>query len=202
MRIVLSQAPNPRIKRGLNGLPTEYDAFKTTIRNHPFPKTMDEFSCVCCSEALHVEAKTKLTLGSDINVAFTASKGGSSSGFQNQSQASFGSNNMGFPQTIVAEEVIEVIVVVDTLILEEIIEVGLEEDKVIRASQSGTHSLLVQLLVRFAISQITLLLSVGIGWITTSNHWFSNQLQVLPGLMSLLHLLHRTGISIQQPQIT
>lgn len=30
----------------LNGLPTEYDAFKTTIRNHPFPKTMDEFSCV------------------------------------------------------------------------------------------------------------------------------------------------------------
>ncbi|KAH7852711.1 hypothetical protein Vadar_028239 [Vaccinium darrowii] len=108
-----------------------------------------------------------------------------------------------FPLTIVAEEVIEVIVVVDTLILEEIIEVSLEEDKVIRASQSGTHSLLVQLLVRFAISQITLLLSVGIGWITTSNHWFSNQLQVLlPGLMSLLHLLHRTGISIQQPQIT
>lgn len=43
----------------LNGLPDEFDAFKTTIRARTEPILMQELSSLLCSEAIHVDAKAK-----------------------------------------------------------------------------------------------------------------------------------------------
>jgi hypothetical protein len=57
----------------LNGLPDEYNPLKTTIRARPEPITMEEFSSILCSEALHVEAEHKNS-GIDLTVAYSATK--------------------------------------------------------------------------------------------------------------------------------
>ena len=42
-----------------NGLTDEFDAFTTSIRSRSEPITMDELSSLLCSEAIHMESKTK-----------------------------------------------------------------------------------------------------------------------------------------------
>lgn len=59
----------------LNGLPDEFDAFKTTIRARSESITMQELCSLLCSEAIHVEAKAKKSVSSDLNVAFASVKG-------------------------------------------------------------------------------------------------------------------------------
>ncbi|KAH7858555.1 hypothetical protein Vadar_025238 [Vaccinium darrowii] len=59
----------------LNGLPDEFDAFKTTIRARTEPILMQELSSLLCSEAIHVDDKAKKSTSSDLNVAFASMKG-------------------------------------------------------------------------------------------------------------------------------
>lgn len=59
----------------LNGLPEEYNAFKTAIRAKSEILTMDELCALLCSEAIHVEHYHKSGSSSDLTVAFTATHG-------------------------------------------------------------------------------------------------------------------------------
>ncbi|XP_028095425.1 putative protein TPRXL [Camellia sinensis] len=59
----------------LNGLPDEYNSFKTAIRARSGAVTMEEVSSLLCSEAIHIE---KINLHSSPNVAFSAVQGTSS----------------------------------------------------------------------------------------------------------------------------
>lgn len=63
----------------LNGLPDEFDAFKTTIRARSDSIMMQELCSLLCSEAIHVEAKAKKSVSSDLHVAFASVKGDSQS---------------------------------------------------------------------------------------------------------------------------
>ncbi|KAF5960844.1 hypothetical protein HYC85_002053 [Camellia sinensis] len=75
----------------LNGLPTEYNAFKTTIRARPESISLENLSSLLCSEEIHVESISKYS--SDLYVAYssTAHQGypqkhsSQSSGFHNSS---------------------------------------------------------------------------------------------------------------------
>ena len=55
----------------LNGLPEEYNAFKTTIRAKSEVLSMEELCSLLCSEAIHVENSHKHST-SDLTVAFSA----------------------------------------------------------------------------------------------------------------------------------
>ncbi|XP_028093887.1 uncharacterized protein LOC114293976 [Camellia sinensis] len=61
-----------------NGLPDEFDAFKTSIRARSGCISMEELSSLLCSEAIHMEAKTKKL---EPTVAFSTVKGFASSTF-------------------------------------------------------------------------------------------------------------------------
>ena len=74
------------ILQTLNGLPTEYDAFKTSIRTRPYPITMAELSSLLCSEAIHVEGTKKSIGSSELPVAFAMSRGQSSSPFSSSDE--------------------------------------------------------------------------------------------------------------------
>ena len=62
----------------LNGLPDGFDAFTTTVRSRSETITMDELSALLCSDAIHMEFKTKKNLLVP-TVAFLTVKGSSSS---------------------------------------------------------------------------------------------------------------------------
>ena len=71
----------------LNGLPEEYDAFKTAIYAKSDVISMEELCALLCSESIHVENKIKHN--HDLTVAYAATKGSSgSSGFETQSSSS------------------------------------------------------------------------------------------------------------------
>lgn len=65
----------------LNGLPDEYDAFKIAIRTRVEPTAMDELSSSLCSEAIHIENKTKTALSTETKVAYSVTKSNESSSF-------------------------------------------------------------------------------------------------------------------------
>ena len=58
----------------LNGLPSKYDAFKTSIRTRAGSISMEELCSLLCSEAIHIESKRKPTSNSDLAVAYSATK--------------------------------------------------------------------------------------------------------------------------------
>ncbi|GMQ08672.1 hypothetical protein CsSME_00052291 [Camellia sinensis var. sinensis] len=77
----------------LNGLPDEYDSFKTAIRARSEGISMDELCALLCSESIHVEFKTqKSSLIEQPNVAFSAARGFRS----NQTGSSRGSQGRFF----------------------------------------------------------------------------------------------------------
>ena len=59
----------------LNGLPSEYDAFSTTIHARPDVITMEDLSSLLCSKALHLESKHKKS--AEPTIAFSTVKGSS-----------------------------------------------------------------------------------------------------------------------------
>lgn len=69
----------------LNGLPDEYDALKTAIRARVESITIDDLSSLLCSEAIHIENKTKAALGTDATVAYSVKKSNESSSFRGSS---------------------------------------------------------------------------------------------------------------------
>ncbi|CAL5322875.1 unnamed protein product [Camellia sinensis] len=75
----------------LNGLPREYDAFKTTIRARSEGITMDELSSLLCSEALHIEEKPKSS--SELSLAYAAMKDNVSSSSKGFSTYHHGRSN-------------------------------------------------------------------------------------------------------------
>ena len=70
----------------LNGLPNEYDAFKTTIRARAESISMEELTALLLSESVHIESKLQ-TLSSEPTMAFSAVRG------------SFNSNHRGHSST-------------------------------------------------------------------------------------------------------
>ncbi|CAL5431419.1 unnamed protein product [Camellia sinensis] len=68
----------------LNGLPSEYNAFKTTIRARSESVSMEVLSSLLCSEAIHVESAAKVS--ADLYVAYAAPSG-------SQSHMKFSSHN-------------------------------------------------------------------------------------------------------------
>ena len=58
----------------LNGLPDEYEALKTAIRARVESISMEDLCSLLCSEAIHIENKTKLVLQNESTVAYSATK--------------------------------------------------------------------------------------------------------------------------------
>lgn len=90
------------ILAALNGLPTDYDPLAITIRAQIGTITMEQASSLLCSESIHIESKAKKS-STDLNVAFTATRGGFSSprhgGFPNNFRgpsSQRGGGNSGF----------------------------------------------------------------------------------------------------------
>lgn len=69
----------------LNGLPDEYDAFKTAIPARVESITMDDLSSLLCSETIHIESKTKSAISTDATVAYSVKKSNESSSFRGSS---------------------------------------------------------------------------------------------------------------------
>ena len=61
----------------LNGLPEEYNAFKTTIRARSDPITVDQLCSLLCSESIHIESSLKHKQISEIpgSAAYIAPRG-------------------------------------------------------------------------------------------------------------------------------
>ncbi|GMP41149.1 hypothetical protein CsSME_00011345 [Camellia sinensis var. sinensis] len=56
----------------LNGLPAEYNAFKTSIRTRSDSLSLATLSSLLCSEEIHIEAASKSSQASEIPFAYTA----------------------------------------------------------------------------------------------------------------------------------
>ena len=74
----------------LNGLPDSYDAFKTTICTRPQSITVENLCSLLCTKAIHIESKLKSPSGSDLTVAFSATK---KTNFSQESSPSKNSRN-------------------------------------------------------------------------------------------------------------
>ncbi|CAL5402425.1 unnamed protein product [Camellia sinensis] len=74
----------------LNGLPTEYGAFNTTIRAKTDPISMDVLSSLLCSEAIHIESTSKTSSSS--HMAYSASNTASSQSRNSGSRTTYRTN--------------------------------------------------------------------------------------------------------------
>lgn len=59
----------------LNGLPDEYNAFKTTIQARSDPISIATLSALLCSESIYIETSLKQTHASDLPFAYAATRG-------------------------------------------------------------------------------------------------------------------------------
>lgn len=66
----------------LNGLPNEYNVFKTTIRARSDPISIAALSALLCSKSIHVEHSLKQTQASDLLFAYAATRGNYRGGFR------------------------------------------------------------------------------------------------------------------------
>ncbi|CAL5378340.1 unnamed protein product [Camellia sinensis] len=76
----------------LNGLPDEYNAFKTTIRARAESISVDCLCSLLCSEAVHVESSTKHSSFANVSFAYVANRQNPSS----TSRSNRGSYRGGF----------------------------------------------------------------------------------------------------------
>ena len=73
----------------LNGLPDEYNAFKTTIRARSDPISMEDLSSLLCSESIHIESSMKQTHTAEIPYAYSVTRGNYKGGNRGGHRVSF-----------------------------------------------------------------------------------------------------------------
>lgn len=80
----------------LHGLPSAYDAFKTSIRTRSAPITVDELTSLLCSESIHIDSHSKSSNhGGDLTVAYSAVTSGNKH-LASSSGSGFRGSHFGF----------------------------------------------------------------------------------------------------------